>query len=108
MFETVRHDAKGKSLNLCLGLFRGVPISEDAREINDFSDPATVFFLFNFNSKLHVNKSYAFPQHLKRIVDAQLTLTYPVFRIWWDATPPLHPTVEGAAKAFRRRLERLG
>ena len=61
VFETVRHDAKGKSLNLCLGLFGGVPISEDPREINDLCYPATVFFLFNFHSKFHVTKSYAFP-----------------------------------------------
>lgn len=47
---------RGKSLNFCLSLFGGIRISEDPREINDFSDPSTVFFLFNFHSKFHVNK----------------------------------------------------
>ena len=53
MFKTVRHDTKRKSLNLRPGLIGGATISEDAREVNDFGNPATVFLLFNFHSKLH-------------------------------------------------------
>jgi len=55
MFQTVRYDTKRKSLNLRLGLVGGASISEDAREVNDFGNPATIFFLFNFHSKLHTS-----------------------------------------------------
>jgi hypothetical protein len=51
VFETVRHNPERKSLNLLLSLFGGLPVRKHAREINDFSDPAAVFFLFNFHSK---------------------------------------------------------
>ena len=56
MFETVCHNTKGNSLNPCLGFFRSASISENPREVNDFGDPATVFLLFNFHSKLHVER----------------------------------------------------
>jgi hypothetical protein len=54
VFETVRYDTKGKSLNLCLGFLRGASISEDAREVNDFGNPAAVFLLFNFHAEVHM------------------------------------------------------
>ena len=56
MFETVCHNAKGKSLNLCPSFFRSASISEKPREVNDFGDPSTIFFLFNFHSKLHMEE----------------------------------------------------
>jgi hypothetical protein len=56
VFETVCHNTKGKSLNLCLSFFRSASISENPREVNDFGDPSTIFFLFNFHSKLHMEQ----------------------------------------------------
>jgi hypothetical protein len=56
MFKAVRDNTKRKSLNLCLGLFRGTPISEDSGQINHFCNPTTVFLSFNFHAKLHVKK----------------------------------------------------
>lgn len=53
VFQTVCHDSKGESLNLCLGLFRSAAIGESPRQINDFCDPTTVFFLLDFHPKVH-------------------------------------------------------
>ena len=54
VFETVRHDTKGKSLNLCLGLLGGASIRKDPRQVEDFCDSTTVFLSFNFDSKFHM------------------------------------------------------
>jgi hypothetical protein len=56
VFKTVCYDTKRKSLNLCLTFFRSASISENPREVNDVSDPATILLLFNFHSKLHVQR----------------------------------------------------
>jgi len=70
VLETIGDNTEGKSLNLRLGFFRGVSVSENSRQVNHFRNPATVFLLFNFHSELHshlcLNKSYAFPLRLKR------------------------------------------
>jgi hypothetical protein len=71
VLETVRHDTKGESLNLGLGLFGGGPISENAREVNDFGNPATVFFLLNFYSKLHVRQILRLFAALEKASNAQ-------------------------------------
>jgi len=51
--ETIRDNTQRKRLNFCLGLFRGTPIGQDARQVDYFCDPATVFLLFKFHAKLH-------------------------------------------------------
>jgi len=46
----VRHDMKGKGLNLCLGLFGRASIGERGRQFNYFWDSTTVFLLFDLHS----------------------------------------------------------
>ena len=53
MLETICDNTKGKSLNLCLGLFRRLPIGKDPWQIHYFSDPTPVFLLFELNLKGH-------------------------------------------------------
>ncbi len=53
MFKAVRDNTKGESLNLCFGFIRGVSIRENPGQVNDLCKPATVFLLFDFQSKLH-------------------------------------------------------
>jgi hypothetical protein len=71
VLKTVRDDTEGKSLNLCFGFFWTIPICENARQVDHFGDPATVFFLFDFHSKFHSRlffrvESYRFLVRLKR------------------------------------------
>ena len=53
MFKTVRDNTKGKSLNLRLGFVRSISIRKNSGQVDYLCNPATVFLLFDFQSKLH-------------------------------------------------------
>jgi len=53
MLKPVCKNTQGEGLSFSGGLFRSLPISEYARQLQNFGEPATIFFLLVLNRKSH-------------------------------------------------------
>jgi len=53
MLEPISDHAKGKGLYFGLRFRGGGPVSQDAREFGDLSDPATIILSLDLNLELH-------------------------------------------------------
>jgi len=65
MLETIREDAESESFGACYGLVTRRAIGQDARKVRNFTDPATIFFSFEFYSEV-AHTSILQPRHTER------------------------------------------
>ena len=65
MLETIREHTKSESLRPCYGLVARGAISQNARKVGDFTDPATIFLSFKFYGEI-AHASMLQPRHTER------------------------------------------
>ena len=54
LFDAIRYYPKGQRTGISFSLFLGFTVRQNARNIVDFSNPASVCFLFGFDVESHI------------------------------------------------------
>src|SRR5439155_13390956 len=110
MFKLVGDRPQCNSLGLCLGLTGSCPVSKGTGNLNYFRNPATVFFLVEFNRQNHKNLNAAIlPFQDARYQGTSASVPGVRLTPCRSAASGAHDCFETARRANApRRLHRLG